>query len=1314
MDTTNLSPMERGYALDREIAGSQDNRISQLEKDIFGAPADELLAKQQPQEGPAPKATPPANELSGVATRADELSGGKPMKQFAAGAVDVARGAVQAGHDLINSVDNWLTTTGIKETDLIDDDRVFTFGKDLAPPSTTDTERAFRGAGKFVTQFATAIGTGVGAAAMAAPGIVSVGASAAAAGVSSYFTADPHEGNIANFVQRFPMFQNGIVDYWAAKETDTEAEGRFKNFVTSIVGDAALAGVFVGAMKVYKSFRGVSKVGTEVAEGAAGAAAKTEVKVTAENTAVDKAGQAIAPSVDEAQAIASKAAQEGATEAPLDAAATARGHTLVNSGGETITADASAVSAAVAEGRGVLDAARVVEQPTVMRQAQNLRMLSLEELQAPATEATKRFNLDNVPTMGSVDDFRRVVSNIVAANKEGFETIARGVVSDESVLADAFKLLGEDVSRLTTKVPGQGWNAVEVKGAGIFFVNAVQDSVEKAIAAAAPNASDEVIAAFERSKMLTLDSMALFKAGTKEAGLATRAADLSNVTAFPVAEMFAAKDVLTVAGGKEQIQKQAATIVDMMSRMSPAEKVKHFSWMSNRSRLGHLAAMGEELRVMSLLSGPLTQTVNVANNLVNTIGLIPEKYAAWAVQKMRSIVGGKGNPATRLSVDELSSFFGGMPAEEIDATYTAFANKVQSEAVSLAESNATVLSLGQGLKEGWIAYFKAWRTSDPLLTAGGSKLMALERPSTLTGAANGLHGVWADAMDFIGSGIRIPGRALNAADVASKATIYRMQTNALAVRTARAAGLTGDAYTKMVKEMTQFPPAHINMMAAREAGQRTLNYTPEIFTKLYDGISQNPMFRMLVPFTKININQTDQVLQRFPGLAMLTPGFKEAMASGGTARDVALGKVAVGTSMLGLGGLLAVEGVITGAGPTNWQARKALEDTGWQPNSIKVGDGYFSYQALGGVGTLLGIAADLHELAAYWDSPDGDMQGFEDLTLAGAAHIASAAVPDVLTDDFGKVLELLRDGAPTSAWKKLADNFASSLTPNLFKQVNRAFGDKKIDTKLGAQDGAWESVVKPLKASFGVGMPQLNLFGEEVVHPQGTGPAILSAIALVNPFKYSPAKDDPIREELVRLGVSGPLVKPKPLAGQSHLMVDMPPRNISFAYVDGKDSFPVNLTSEQYNRFVELAAGHGLGSIDEIKKAPKERDQKVPNLKDMLGALIKSDYARQLDGKPGIPEAYRTDENKRTVIAEMVGMYRAAAKQQLLLEFPDIREQFLGAQVARSTALGQTVDRDVVENARAQIRSIMGISKDEESTMLKTQQRAKRKGEPTL
>ena len=74
-----------------------------------------------------------------------------------------------------------------------------------------------------------------------------IGDAAVRSATVSSIAFDPYEGNLANFVERYPTLQNPVTDFLAVGDDDSEVEARLKNALADVVGgvpiDLALKGL---------------------------------------------------------------------------------------------------------------------------------------------------------------------------------------------------------------------------------------------------------------------------------------------------------------------------------------------------------------------------------------------------------------------------------------------------------------------------------------------------------------------------------------------------------------------------------------------------------------------------------------------------------------------------------------------------------------------------------------------------------------------------------------------------------------------------------------------------------------------------------------------------------------------------------------------------------------------------------------------------------------------------------------------------------------------------------------------------------------
>lgn len=1094
--------------------------------------------------------------------------------QAIGGVYDVFKNLGQTAVDVADGVDNWLQKKGLTETDFIEDDYKFDPLSGLVPPPSTPGERTARGVGKFAAQFGAFIAGG----SFVQGGKIAMMAGGMASGAAVNFAAfDPHEERLSNLVQEYPSLANPISEYLAAKPGDSQMEGRFKNAIEGVLGDAALSLAFVGIAKGYKLMR-ASKVAPEVT--LAGKAAATAENTVTPSTQLGPEGSPLGgeftPGVQAPRDVANGDLNPGAVPAAPEAPSRAA---VAETEMKTLTTD---------------QVAEAVPQAALV-QSGNIK-------------------LSNIDTSM---DVKAVLANVIKHNKTEIESVTRGVVPDAKVTESAVMIASDEASRLLNFKVGQAMNAEELVATKILTEAAAKDLLElseKAIL----SGLDEDIAAAARAQGILNQWFGQLAGGTAEAGRTLRAAG-QNVGSGLVERAAAAKNLIEFSGGKEEVLKNLSRINQILKQPN-IDKAKYLAMLAQRATYKKFGDAVFEVWINGLLSSTGTLMKNfVANS--STLVMHPlEKMNAWAIGAARN---------------------------QIDTKIKGLApNK---DRVSIGEVGHTFIGLWEGLMDGLTLAGKADKAG--LAIKQGGKLEPMYK--AISSEAWGAQGAVAQGLDVMGSIVRLPGKALQVTDDFFKGVNYRMEVQALAARDSELKGLVGEAYQQNLTKNLENPPEWIQLSAQARAKEAT--FTKDLkgaMKKFDDGLKELPfnMGKIVSPFVRVNVNMVEFTMARNPLLAPFSSAFKAELKQGGAVRDVALGKVAFGTTMMGMGAYLASSGVITGGGPADKKAFNALKETGWQPYSVQIGDTFVSYESLEGVAPLFKMAADAVQLFPYLE----DEQLKDDLVLAAGFMLGNAVTPDFLTSSVAPALLALRN--PETDGAKFIQSLTSSVVPGIVKQVNRTFVDPvKRDTRVGKMGSIWDQMLNNIKAGI-PGLsddlpPQQNFFGDDIVYPDGAGPTTLSAIALVSPAKITSAKNDRVLDEIVRLGMAGALTKEEPPAGQSHFSLDLPPRSFTI------NNIPVNLTPMQYHRFQKLSAGHGLGKVQGEESLTPTSSGKVPTLYDAMRLQIK-----KFDSEKS------SDEKRKVVLKAITRSYRAAAKAQLIDEDPTLRQVRIQGAAARGSA----------------------------------------------
>lgn len=593
------------------------------------------------------------------------------------------------------------------------------------------------------------------------------------------------------------------------------------------------------------------------------------------------------------------------------------------------------------------------------------------------------------------------------------------------------------------------------------------------------------------------------------------------------------RQVLDEFGGENALQDMARSYLALESRAAQNALVE-------KSMMSGVKDVWFTTYINGLLSSPVSHAKNVVSNTMFGLYQIPERMVAalysntlpQGVRSWKALVPGSAD-----------------------------------EKVGMDEALTMAQSLRNGLLEGFQLAAKAWETNTPGdLVSKIEAQRGLSTPAISADAFDISPDKWlGKALNFYGTAITLPGRALMTEDEFFKGVLYRMELNTQITRRSKQvyrdgveAGLSEtDAMAKAQLEaegLFKNPPSDLDALASEFAQKGTFTADLPPALKNLQQVFNHPALKVVVPFFKTPANIGLQVLERTP-FAPLSSQWRDEIAKGGIYRDMALAKVTLGSAILATFGSIAAEGQITGRGPERKADREALLRDGWQPYSLKIGDSYYSYSGMEPVSALLAIAADYAEYAKHEPDADKVEQVFLGATyglyeylkeqpyLQGISEVAKAigmnqngqvdgkAIVNNLAKQFGG---FAIGGSPAGAYSSLVAGIERLLDPTA-RDV-RANPDLPMGVRGFVE--AFNRYRSRLPV-FNEALPEsLNLWGDPVLQSRG------NPMELVLPTRVSPAQFSVVDDALVRIGSP----------------VGMPERK-----VDG-----VELTAEQYNRLLTI------------------------------------------------------------------------------------------------------------------------------------------------
>jgi hypothetical protein len=762
-------------------------------------------------------------------------------------------------------------------------------------------------------------------------------------------------------------------------------------------------------------------------------------------------------------------------------------------------------------------------------------------------EAAKNINLNRLET---TDEVRALLNAGAEADPINVNNARRQEITQKETEALANDL-GMTVDDLLARKGGEAFNAEQAVAARRLLVASGENLIK--VAKVAKDGGQEALLIFRRA-MAQHRAIQLEVAGmTAEAGRALQSFRIMASSAAEQDKMI--REAIEASGGMDVNQNMAAKMAGIKDVGDVGSVVKNFHQAT-------VMDMISEFWVNGLLSGLGTHAMNITSNL-SVIGLsVIERQVAGAFGK----------------------------------------------SVARGEAGAQILGIVEGAKEGIKLAGKAMRTGE---STDVMQKQEVAMKKSITGEQLGASGTLGQAVNFIGNVIRTPGRALMASDEFFKAVAYRMELQARAYRTAVDEGLEGDEFVQRVNGILTNPPADIKMDAVNFGRYQTftnaLSETPygeatkrqpgKFITKLRD--SAGPLGVVAAPFLRTPINVVKYASARGP-LAPFMPSVKADIQAGGARKELALARIAVGSSMMSITGLMAMKGQITGQGPANYNERRIKEMTGWKPNSLLVGDTYYSLERADPIAQILLMSANIYEVLGQAE----DDNTFFDLISAGAFTIANSLTSKTFYNGLSEMLSAYDSASrdpdnQQNAVVKYVQRLAASTVPAIVAAEAR-----RQDPTLRAANTLTEQFKRRLPGYSKDLPPRRNMFGEPIVLEGGLGPDFMS------PFYQSGKKYNDVATQM----------------SMNEMATTMPGRTI-----DG-----VELTTIQQDRYIMLSAG-----LDKDGKS-------MPggSLHQRLSQRIKTpQYKRATVGQEGM---------QAKMITTVINDYRSRARKMMLQEFPDL------------------------------------------------------------
>lgn len=781
----------------------------------------------------------------------------------------------------------------------------------------------------------------------------------------------------------------------------------------------------------------------------------------------------------------------------------------------------------------------------------------------------------NWARIDSQEDVKSVMQQMAELSREGIETAKRGKRTRAQTEAAAAQIDAFDV--LLSRRKGQPLNAEESVAVRQMWTQATETLTEAA-RLAADNPSEANMFAFR--KMLAVQDAVQREVLAVRAETARALQSWKIPAGGNVERAKAIQDLLAQTADDPNVHRELARRITVLAESGEIDALNAMAHGSVGART-HDAIV--QVWINALLSGPKTHMVNMMSNTSIIYLSMMERAGAARLAKLMG--------------DDAS--------------------------VQMGEATAQWFGMVEGMKDALRLSAKAedmgtvWKALKTGQTGMGVGKIDVPRPGALGSdvwnvASDTVLGRTLDGFNVVS---QLSGRALGAEDELFKSIGYRMELHSQALRQAAFDVSSGKIPPEQLKsraaDIVANPPEHIKLASVDAATYQTFTNAPGNITKAI--MQYRNAAPVIGPLTATFVRTPGNIMKftfERTVLAPLMSHVRADMAAGGARRDLALTRIAMGTTLMAISADLAMDGIITGKGPADPQLRAAQRRAGIQPYSIKVGDRWFAYNRLDPIGGLIGMSADMVDVMANGDMNDEKFaEDYERAMVGTIAAVGANSMSKSYMQGFSKFINGLSD--PTRNAEYWVQGVAGSMVPTLGAEIRRmndpymrevrSMGDAIMNRTPGLSEDL------PLRR---------DLWGRPIDYRSGLG-MVYDAVSPIYSRKENP---EPIDTELLRLG-DGP---------------SMPARRMSF------EGAVINLDQYEgaYSRFLELS-GNELKMLKYGDKGVKDALNDIVTGQSPFSAI----YDMRTDGPDG---------GKMSFINSVVTEGRVAAKQQLMAEYPQI------------------------------------------------------------
>ncbi|MHC8395965.1 hypothetical protein ACYZT8_20355 [Pseudomonas sp. LB3P93] len=546
----------------------------------------------------------------------------------------------------------------------------------------------------------------------------------------------------------------------------------------------------------------------------------------------------------------------------------------------------------------------------------------------------------------------------------------------------------------------------------------------------------------------------------------------------------------------------------------------------------------------ALLSSPDTHVVNMVSNLFTSGMQVPTRLLAGGIGAVKRVVGLNGE--TRMG-----------------------------------EAGYQLAGMLEGSINGAKGAVNSWRTGEDAFGGNKAEIYRTDYPG---------QKVWG-----------VPLRLLQSEDAFFKNLNDGMERYSVAYRMAsqELKGQGPAAVHKRVQELIANPPKELTEAGQDAALFHTFNNNAGKLTQAVNNLRHSLPHgtgNLVVPFLKTPANLITYAVKHSPA----APIFKEVRAdlkAGGAKQEEALARMGIGSLLISLGAVGAMNGSLTGGGPEDQKERQAWLAAGNQPYSMKVKGKWYAYNRIEPLASLVGVAADIATgaedqhlgLASIFKAVG---RNFTSKTwLQGLSGVMQAmSDPDRYGESF-----LARTGATLAQPVTLLSHLGR-YQDQYQRDSDRGNFLDQLKYRLPGETFGRESL--PVKTDH---------FGQPMMEAQ-------RQIGRAGPIPISTPSDDPVRVEAARIGWV-------PGAMQNHFTISLKER--------GKKRY--ELTDDQLRELNELAGARMHAAAKNLMRTrywdsldDDERADQLDKIMKGARATARRAFVPFLErGKRGLIDLYR-------------------------------------------------------------------------------------------